>query len=166
MEFIIVLGNSKEDICKSRVRCAVDYFRSREYDLITLIFSGKGSVEKISEAESMRDYALTLGVDSEKCIVENSSMSTVENIDCVVKLLSSRNWFTPTFIMPYTFTICTSQFHAPRSLLIGLTRLSRYGRVQIIHDSDEGTEEIRLREANFLRRQAAIEVERCGPSIS
>lgn len=148
MEFIIVLGCLDPDLKRERVKKAVEYFHSikpfvdPDYQITvskaTLVFSGKGrsGLTGKPEAINMYNYALTLGVQPENCIIEDKSMNTHENILFTSEELKQRGYFKPTFFNEYTFTICTSEFHVQRAFLIGLSILSKYGTIKVIGSPD------------------------------
>lgn len=149
MEFVIVLGSSSAEIRASRVKRAVEYLR-RENDVVDydtgrtlyrtmFVFTGKGGAER-TEAEMLRDEAIRLGVEPNRCITEIESSNTVENLDKTFELLSRLGYFDPTYIRGRNvFTICTSRFHGRRTTLIAITsRLNSLGDIRIIVDEDDG----------------------------
>jgi uncharacterized SAM-binding protein YcdF (DUF218 family) len=169
MNFIIVLGSSKPEIRKARVEKAVDYYNhlSKQYDynsnnfyndfsrksteMVKLIFSGKGKSTSITEAEDMKLIAMGLGVKESECIIEKESQNTRENIINSLTLLQTYGNFKPTFYMTKPmFTICTSHFHAARSLIIAIEILSSYGYVNIIHTEEQIPIELAEREKAVL----------------
>lgn len=122
---------------------------------IRLVFSGKGGtchIQQITEAHDMRRIAVEeLGVPESVCIVEPESQNTHENIINTLNLLQTYSWFKPTFYtLKPIFTICTSHFHAKRSLIIGMSILSEYGYVNIIHTDEPIKEELAIREKEIL----------------
>jgi len=166
MNFIIVLGSSDPDIRKARVEKAVNYYKhllsqarnfefyenSAPRDIAKIIFSGKGrTMTNSTEATDMLRIALSLGVPESVCATETESQNTRENIVNTLNLLVSHGWFKPTsYINKPTFTICTSQFHAPRALLIAMEVLSPFGAVMIVHTGEYVPSEIAEREKILL----------------
>lgn len=177
MNFIIVLGSSDAEKRRSRVETAVNYYKklmedhieitrkvgtnsfSAYNDLpverdvnIRLVFSGKGHNSVImTEAQDMCRIAVELGIPKNLCILENESNNTHENILNTLNLLRTYSWFKPTFhSLKPTFTICTSRFHAKRSLVIGMYILSNDGYVSIIHTNESVSKESAEREAFIL----------------
>lgn len=165
MEFIIVLGNSKHDVRVKRVKKAVEYynqlvkihlnpnFDDQSLYPARLIFSGKGnSIPGSSEAEAMLTIAVSdFHVPKEACIIENKSNNTRENFIETLRLLNEGGWFKPTnWCGKYIFTIVTSSFHAPRSLVTGLEILSQYGDIRIVHTEEEISKELEHRENCLL----------------
>lgn len=178
MNFIIVLGSSKPEIRRARVVKAVEYYNSLKNPKDTtrdmfatyyndfahekstssqektrLIFSGKGrSPTGVAEASDMFRIATSeLGVSSSVCIIETESQNTRDNFVCSLKVLTDAGWFKPThYMLKPTFTICTSYFHAPRSLVIGIEILSAYGFVNIIHTGEQVSNEVAEHEKQVL----------------
>jgi hypothetical protein len=180
MNFIIVLGSSNAEKRRLRVQKAVDYYYhlvaidhisytakrginsftayDDEYescikDKIRIVFSGKGNETVIggTEAADMYKIATKLGIPENICIVEPESQNTHENLVNTLNLLQSYSWFKPTFYSTKpVFTICTSHFHAKRSLVMGIFILSNYGHVNIIHTGEPITKELADREKEIL----------------
>jgi len=161
MNFIIVLGNSNYEIQKRRVTTAVNCFKSTYAHVIDrpeedrsssvgpqamIIFSGGNN-----ESKSMYDYAVnTLGMDKVHCLEENKSQNTHQNIEFVLKMLRTGQWFDPTFAVNYTFTICTSSFHVKRAYLIAMNLCQPYGKVTCIHTNESVSKEQHDRELMYI----------------
>ena len=139
IEFIIVLGNSSLATRRSRVGVAVKYAKSKPH---RMVFSGggRGTINDESEAKNMKHLAKSLGYDTRESIIEGKSMTKYENIKFTSERLQDLGWFDTSYTTGYIFTICTSKYHRGRTLLIALSLLGPFGRVQIIHDNDEGDE--------------------------
>jgi len=153
----LIYENSKQI---HTTRMGVNYFSAYDeeytscvHDKFRLVFSGKGNLgEGLTEAADMRRIAvLEFNVPENVCIIEAESQNTHENLVNALNVLQSFTWFKPTFhsIKPI-FTICTSHFHAKRSLIIGMHVLSNYGYVNIIHTGEPITTEAAEREKNIL----------------
>jgi uncharacterized SAM-binding protein YcdF (DUF218 family) len=177
MNFIIVLGSSNTETRRLRVQKAVDYYHhlvaidhvsytvkrginsfttyDDEYascvkDRIRIVFSGKGNRE-VSEGADMCRLAIDLGIPENLCIVEPESQNTYENLVNTLNVLQSYSWFKPTFYSTKpVFTICTSHFHAKRSLVMAVHILSNYGHVNIIHTGEPISNESAQREKEIL----------------
>ena len=115
-DVVIVLGfdvtenGLLPDEGKSRVQLASDIVSSKESEKI--IFSGDVShlheyKPHKSEAESMKDFALSLGVDKESIIVESTSRNTYENAVFCKKIVESHGW--------RSILLVTSKFHVERA---------------------------------------------------
>lgn len=180
MNFIIVLGSSDAEKRKARVARAVDYYNHLTEDVpaqfiykrginafsaydeietntetnIRIIFSGKGAFRdqhSPTEADDMYRLAIGMGIPENVCILEKESNNTHENIVNTLKLLKTYSWFKPTFYsLKPTFTICTSHFHAKRSLVVGKFILSEDGYVKIIHTNELIPQNVADHEAHIL----------------
>jgi uncharacterized SAM-binding protein YcdF (DUF218 family) len=142
MHFIIVLGNSNDDVVKKRVMAAFEYYKNLSpNEEVKIIFSGGGKKSVYStEADIMYYFATNeLKINPEKCIIENKSMNTYENIRFSIKLLKDLGWFNTTFasLTQHTFTICTSTFHIKRALLIAMSLIPKNCNLNVIHTNEE-----------------------------
>ncbi len=95
---------------KSRVRRAVQMVRDGEADKIVL--SGRVSrlhsyTPRLTEAESMKQYALSLGVGEDQIVTESLSENTFENATYCKKIVDTNGW--------RSLAIVTSGFHMARS---------------------------------------------------
>lgn len=112
IDYIIVLGaglmgEQVTPLLKSRIDKGIALYKHHPNS--KLVFSGgKGEDELISEAEAMKRYALTQGVDAKSIIIETKSRNTWENIAFSSKLISSSEHI----------AIVTNYFHLLRSLMI------------------------------------------------
>jgi uncharacterized SAM-binding protein YcdF (DUF218 family) len=99
----------------------------------------------------MFKIALELGVPPDICAIENKSNNTIENFTETLKLLVDTGWFKPTIKCgEYTFIVCTSFFHAARSLVTAKDVLSPHGTVKIIHTREIVSPELEHRENQTL----------------
>lgn len=84
-KYIVVLGSGLKDgievtpLLASRVNKGIDLFQKNP-DSILILSGGKGSDEKLAEAEAMYSFALDRGVPKERMIIENRSSTTRENL--------------------------------------------------------------------------------------
>ena len=112
-DFIIIPGcalmkdGTPTPLLKSRADGALDFARRQEEEngkkAIFIPSGGKGDDEIISEAESVRNYLISKGIDEDRIIMEDRSASTYENmlfskqiifdIDPEGKVLYSTNGF-------------------------------------------------------------------------
>ncbi len=97
---------------KNRLDKAYEYIEKHE-QVICVVSGGKGKNEPISEAEAMRDYLLSRGVDETRIIIEPKSTSTKENLVFSAKLMQE---FYPNKQM--SVAVVTSDFHIFRSLIL------------------------------------------------
>lgn len=111
---IIVLGSIKA--AKYRVPVAVNAYLAGRSEKIMLCggavrnFSG----ERKSEAESMYEKALALGVPETSIIMENNSQNTIENILCSLLELQRSMWLNNV----KSVLLVTTTYHMRRSLHI------------------------------------------------
>ncbi|MCR5019513.1 ElyC/SanA/YdcF family protein [Ruminococcus sp.] len=114
-DLIIVLGCKVKGERPSRMlrrRLDVAYEAMQKHpDALVVLSGGKGSDEKISEAEGMRRYLVEKGADESRLIMEDKSTNTFENIKfsfaITDKLGCGRD-----------ITIVTDGFHQYRASLI------------------------------------------------
>ena len=69
----------------ARLKRAAELLESDE-DGIAIVSGGRGTDEPITEAECMRDYLVSLGVDESRIIMESEAHNTKENIEYSVRL--------------------------------------------------------------------------------
>ena len=156
MDIIIVLGCSNPNTLKKRLKRAIDYFHSVDIsDEISIkplmIFSGGGKLSGTTEAEIMYKKAIgKYSIDKSRCMFENTSKNTFENIKNCLTLLKEACYFQPTYILPYKFIICTSSFHIKRAYVLGLNILGSYGDIIAIHTNENVSDGETQREMNIL----------------
>ena len=89
-DFVIILGSKIKDdgtltpLLKGRVDKALE-FGKNQYDstkkkIYYVPSGGKGSDEVISEAEAIKNYLISIGIDKKQIILEDKSTSTIENM--------------------------------------------------------------------------------------
>ncbi len=89
-DYIIILGcqikkdGSLTNLLKSRVDRAIDFRKMQKEktgkDLSFVPSGGKGQDEMISEAQAMKNYLLSKGIDEKDILMEDKSKNTYENI--------------------------------------------------------------------------------------
>jgi uncharacterized SAM-binding protein YcdF (DUF218 family) len=122
-DYMIVLGARVKDSGPSqalecRINAAVSYLRKNE-NTIVIASGGKGSNEKISEAESIKQELIKKGIPSSQIFLEDQSTSTYENIRNSKKLIppSAKKGI-----------VVSNDFHIYRSLQIAKDQgLNLYG---------------------------------------
>lgn len=62
------------------------------YSNYIIVSGGKGTGEEISEAEAMKNYLVTKGIDKNKIIMEDKSLSTMENLGFSKALMDSKGF--------------------------------------------------------------------------
>jgi uncharacterized SAM-binding protein YcdF (DUF218 family) len=99
-DYIIILGcQIKKDgtltnLLKSRVDRALEFIKMQKdnngKDIIFVTSGGKGENESISEAQAMKNYLISQGIDENRILMEDNSKNTAENIEFSNKLICER----------------------------------------------------------------------------
>ena len=94
LDYLIVLGahvngTRLSRALRFRVEKAEEYLRENPRTLAVLS-GGRGVDEKISEAKAMADYLLAHGIERERLLLEERSVSTAENLRFSLELLPDR----------------------------------------------------------------------------
>lgn len=159
---IVVLGNTDTNIMNKRVDRAIEEFNNfyqkleakkagkSVFDMIMLdknfvcylILSGGSKNGEISQAEYMRNYAVSHGIDIFYTIIETQGVNTEQNI------LFSRNIINS--INPDDVVICTSSFHIKRAFYIARERIRNY-RLRYIDTKEIVSKGLCKRESALLR---------------
>ena len=89
-DFVIILGSQiRKDgtltpLLKGRVDKAIEFAKEQEKNngknIIFIPSGGKGEDEVISEAEAMKNYLVSNGINQEDIIIENESTNTMQNM--------------------------------------------------------------------------------------
>lgn len=84
-DYIVVLGagllngDQISATLKHRLDSAIEYIKDNKNGEKIVVSGGKGSDEKISEAEAMKRYLINHGIDETTILMEDKSTSTFEN---------------------------------------------------------------------------------------
>lgn len=122
LDYLLILGAGlKGDqvslTLASRMKVGIDYLNQHPKTKV-IVSGGKGSGEKISEAEAMEKYLLDKGIKPERIIKEENSTSTMENFRFSKRIVSKR-------LSNNEIMIVTSEFHIFRAKMlarrVGLT---------------------------------------------
>ena len=99
-DYIIILGcmikkdGSLTPLLKGRVDAAIEFANMQKEktnkDITFIPSGGKGSDEIISEAEAMKKYLISQGIDNKKIIIEDKSKNTFENIKFSYNLIKEK----------------------------------------------------------------------------
>ncbi|MCD8326562.1 MAG: YdcF family protein [Lachnospiraceae bacterium] len=113
LDYIIVLGaqvreNGPSSVLKNRLNAAYDYLMENESTLC-IVSGGQGSNEPYAEAQGMYEYLVAKGISSERILVEDQSLNTVQNITNSSALFDKET---------ARVGIVTSNFHVFRSVRI------------------------------------------------
>lgn len=100
-DYIIILGcKIKEDgslppLLKNRVDRAIEFSKMQKEatgkDIVFVPSGGKGKDEVISEAEAMKKYLLSQGINKKNILIEDQSKNTKENIKFSNELIKEKN---------------------------------------------------------------------------
>jgi len=122
MDALVVLGHALEtdgsmaETLVKRVDFAVDLYRKGISNL--LIMSGGLPVNERTEAQNMKEYAVSQGIDAERILIEDQSINTYENAEYTKEILERRKL--------REIGIITSTVHMPRAQIIFRRSLSDY----------------------------------------
>ena len=92
LDYIIVLGaqvkqNGPSVVLKYRLDKAIEYLNENP-GTTCIVSGGQGANEPCPEGDAMYEYMVENGIEAERILVENQSLSTVENIENSEKLMS------------------------------------------------------------------------------
>ncbi len=112
-DYLIVLGaqvrgTTVSKSLKKRLDTATEYLLHNPNTMV-IVSGGQGYGEDISEAEAMKKYLMTKGIEEQRIMMEDQSTNTDENIRFSKELLRDQN---------ATVAIVTNGFHVFRSVSI------------------------------------------------
>lgn len=117
-DYLIVLGAGlKGSEIKTSLKYRLDTaleFNKMYPDLKIIVSGGQGPDEDISEAEAMKNYLISHGIDEKLIIMENNSTNTYENFLFTKEILDKT-----TNKNDYTLTVVSNGFHMYRSKYLG-----------------------------------------------
>ena len=114
LEYVIVLGaglvgDRPSNPLRVRIEKAAEYMKENP-DTMLIASGGKGTDERISEAECIRrQLTQVYGIEQERIIIEDRSRDTQENLEYSLELIGDPDAFTG---------IITNGFHEYRAMLI------------------------------------------------
>ncbi|GAA0125530.1 YdcF family protein [Clostridium sp. CTA-19] len=119
-DYVIVLGagikgETLSTTLKDRLDATLDYIDKTNFQGIIVVSGGKGSKENISEAEGMKRYLVSKGIDNNRIVMENKSTNTYENFNYSRGVIEN---ITGTEIGEKDVTIVTTDFHGARSKML------------------------------------------------
>lgn len=115
--FVIVLGcgvfpdGQLTLSLKNRLDTAYDYLVDHE-DSLCIVSGGKGDYEPKPEAQAMRSYLLSRGIEDSRILVEDKSDSTLLNLTYSKEIMSQHSE------QPKTVAVVTSDYHVFRAMLL------------------------------------------------
>jgi len=122
-DYCIVLGAQwnpmgPSEVLRRRLDKAAAYLNENPETKV-IVSGGQGDDEVMAEAEGMREYLITAGVEEERILVESASANTCENLVFSGRLLDKES---------DRVVIVTNNFHVFRSL--GIARKQGYAHVE------------------------------------
>ncbi len=105
----LIDGQRMSKLLSQRVDKAIEVYQKDPTPPILIPSGGRGSDEKISEAEAMREYLLEKGIPAEKIIAEDQSKTTYENLLNSKKIIDERKG-------GKYIALVTSNYHVYRAL--------------------------------------------------
>lgn len=102
-------GDRISKLLADRLDKAIEVYQKDPTPPIMIPSGGKGSDEKISEAEAMARYLIDKGIPPEKIIKEDQSLTTLENLKFSKRIIDAREG------SKYTVLV-TSNYHVYRAL--------------------------------------------------
>lgn len=105
----LINGEKVSKLLQQRIDKAITVYRSDPSPTKLIPSGGKGSDEKISEAEAMKRYLLEQGIPEDDIIMEDQSATTFENLRFSKNIIDSREG------RKYT-ALVTSNYHVYRAL--------------------------------------------------
>ena len=116
--YILVLGAKvREDgpslSLMDRIRAAYDYLEAHP-DVIAIASGGQGADEPMSEARSIRDHLIAMGIDPDRVWLEDRSASTWANLNYSLELIEEK-----TGSRPETLGVISSEYHMLRIDMMG-----------------------------------------------
>ncbi|MBE7003952.1 MAG: YdcF family protein [Ruminococcaceae bacterium] len=84
-------GEKLSKLLSNRVDKAVEIYRKCASKPVIIPSGGRGSDEKLSEAQAMKDYLLSCGIPEESIVLEDRSTTTRENILFSKEIIESRS---------------------------------------------------------------------------
>lgn len=117
LDYLIVLGAQvKEDgpsvVLRYRLDAAADYLRENS-ETQCIVTGGQGANEPFTEAEGMRDYLVSVGIDESRIILEPRALNTQQNIAYSLALMDSSDC---------SVGIVTNNFHVFRGTALAKTQ--------------------------------------------
>ncbi len=105
----LLQGDRVSKLLADRIDKAIEIYRKDPTPPILIPSGGKGSDEKISEAEAMEKYLLNKGIPAGKILIEDLSATTFENLVNSKKIIDAQEG------RKYT-ALVTSNYHVYRAL--------------------------------------------------
>ncbi|MFC0906525.1 YdcF family protein [Clostridium sp. MT-14] len=104
-----VYGTTPSPFLTGRLDRGLELY-NKGYGKYIIVSGGKGEGESISEAEAMRQYLLSKGMDNSKIIAEDKSSSTMENLINSKKIMDAMGF--------HSAVIVSNKYHLKRASLM------------------------------------------------
>lgn len=120
VDYVIVLGGgiTKDaeltDSIKNRLSVAAEYLKKNP-DAIAVVTGGKGPFSPCPEADVLKPYLESLGIEGERVLAENKAKDTIQNFQFSARLLAETQNKTLEEILESPVTVVTSDFHLARA---------------------------------------------------
>ncbi len=105
----LIEGSRVSKLLSDRLDKAIEVYRKDPTPPVLIPSGGKGSDEKLSEAEAMEKYLLEKGIPQEKIIKEDRSATTYENLAYSKEIIDAQEG-------PKYTALVTSNYHVYRAL--------------------------------------------------
>ena len=114
VDYLVVLGAKVNQhgpslALRNRIDAAYDY-RTAHSGSIAILSGGQGADEPMTEAQSMLDELVAMGIDPDRLWLEDKSTSTWENLKFTLALIEER-----TGAKPDTIALLSNEFHLYRA---------------------------------------------------
>lgn len=112
---VVILGCKVKDgqpslMLRRRLDAALVYLNQHEH-VPVIVCGGQGEDESISEAQCMADYLTAHGIEENRIHQDNTSVSTLENMQNAQKIIAQQDWLPE-------ITIVTDGYHQFRAASI------------------------------------------------
>lgn len=95
-------------LLQDRINKAADYLKTHP-DVTVVASGGQGDDEPMSEARAIHDALVEQGIDSQRILLEEQSVNTIQNLRCSMALLEEQGYDTDGEIM-----VVSNGFHLTR----------------------------------------------------
>jgi uncharacterized SAM-binding protein YcdF (DUF218 family)/surface antigen len=114
-DYVVILGaglwgDTPSQILSYRLNASMELIKALPEDIKIIVSGGQGPGETITEAEAMKRYLVSEGIDTDRIIKEERSTNTLENLQYTKNLI--RNFDSKDDL---DITLVTSTFHMFRS---------------------------------------------------
>lgn len=114
--YVVVLGagllhgDTVTKLLSQRIDKGIKVFKRSKGACKLIMSGGQGPDEKISEAQAMKNYAVSKGIANEDILLEEQSVNTMENLTNSQKIIFAREG-------KHSVAVVTSQYHMLRTIV-------------------------------------------------